>query len=74
VTSGEKKYKPVFPMAIANLTPASMSTAAGERERGGPDCTSNFWKESGAGRVEVRITGILAAASSVATSDASEAP
>ena len=72
--SQERTNIPVFPISIANLTPDSKRIAAGERESGGPVCTSNFSNESGAGRVDVKMTGIFAAASSVATSDASEAP
>lgn len=49
------------------MTPASLSTDAGERVKGGPTSTSRVSQVEGAGRFPLRIMGILAAASSFAT-------
>jgi hypothetical protein len=55
------------PKARPNFTPASERTCTGERVSGGPTSTSLCSQESGAPLKEVKIRGIPAAASSVAT-------
>lgn len=66
--AGEKKEgSPKPPNESASFTPASVSTATGERVSGGPDRTNFFSQVSGAARAPARMTGILAAASSFAT-------
>jgi hypothetical protein len=54
-------------IARPNMTPASVRIEAGDLVSGGPVRTSSFSQSSGAGRVAVRITGMLATTSSVAT-------
>jgi hypothetical protein len=49
------------------VTPAAASTAAGDLLRGGPGRELNFSKLSRAPRLWVKMTGILALASSSAT-------
>lgn len=52
--------------AMAKNTPASVKMSAGLLLRGGPGRESFLDQESGAGRVPVRIKGILASAISCA--------
>lgn len=64
---GLRKLLPSPNMESAYFTPASVSTAAGDLLRGGPGSEFLASKAAGAPRLAVRITGILASASSLAT-------